>query len=239
MRYTFKKLGEFLSLHFEDQVEFKNEYGIKTLSFGKLIERENRKAIRVFTINNAGGYALTETKKIGRYDISNDSFFRTLKELSEYIIENIDEFKKKNDEAGSIKDEMELIDADKMKHLKNTLVILKLEGKFDDFYKTLSGPYIEYNHFGRTWFEFIGHLDSTEEDITNRFIREMKNIEKAYVHSKKRSFVKEYNIDLVELAEEVMKLLYERQKMNFGETTRVCFVLKLEKDIFKKLEEVD
>ena len=238
MRYTFKKLNEFLSLHFKDEVELKNEYGIRTLSFGKLIERENHKPIRVFTINNAGGYALTETQKIGRYDISNDMFFRTLKELSEYIIDNIDEFKKKNEEAGSIKDKMELIDNDKMKHLKNTLVILKLEGKFDDFYKTLSGPYIEYNHFRRTWFEYIGYLDSTEEDIINRFIREMNNIEKVYVHSEKRSFVKEYNIDLVELAEEIMELLYERHKMNFGETTKVCFVLKSEKDICSKLEEV-
>ena len=237
MRYTFKKLNEFLSLHFEGEVELKNEYGIKTLSFGKLIKRENRKPIRVFTIDNAGGYALCETQKIGRYDISNDMFFRTLKELSEYIIENIDEFKKKNDEVGSIKDKMELISNDKMKHLKNTLVILKLEGKFDDFYKTLSGPYIEYNHFGRTWFEFVGHLDSTEEDIMNRFIREMKNIEKTYVHSLRRSFIKEYNIDLVELAEEVMKLLYERRKVNLGETTKVYFILKSEKDISKKLEE--
>lgn len=238
MRYTFKKLNEFLSLHFKDEVELKNEYGIRTLSFGKLIERENRKPIRVFTINNAGGYALRETQKIGHFDIANDMFFRTLKELSEYIIENIDEFKKKNDKVGSIKDEMELIDDDKMKHLKNTLVILKLEGKFDDFYKTLSGPYIEYNHFGRTWFEFVGNSNSTEEDIINRFIREMKNIEKAYVHSKKRSFVKEYNIDLVELAEEVMELLYERRKLNLGETIKVCFVLKPEKEICKKFEEV-
>lgn len=238
MRYTFKKLIEFLSLHFEDEVEFKHEYGIKTLSFGKLIERENRKPIRVFTIDNAGGYALCETQKIGHFDITNDMFFRTLKELSEYIIENIDEFKKKNDEVGSIKDEMELISNDKMKHLKNTLVILKLEGKFDDFYKTLSGPYIEYNHFGQTWFEFVGHLDSTEEDIMNRFIREMKNIEKAYVHSERRSFVKEYNIDLVELAEEIMKLLYECHKTNLGETTKVYFVLKSEKEICRKLEEV-
>lgn len=238
MRYTFKKLIEFLSLHFEDEVEFKHEYGIKTLSFGKLIERENRKPIRVFIIDNAGGYALRETQKIGHFDIANDMFFRTLKELSEYIIENIDEFKKKNDEVGSIKDEMELISNDKMKHLKNTLVILKLEGKFDDFYKTLSGPYIEYNHFGRTWFEYVGYLDSTEEDIINRFICEMKNIEKAYVHSERRSFVKEYNIDLVELAEEVMKLLYERHKVNLGETTKVYFVLKSEKEICRKLEEV-
>lgn len=238
MRYTFKKLNEFLSLYFKDEVELKNEYGIKTLSFGKLIERENRKPIRVFTINNAGGYALRETQKIGHFDIANDMFFRTLKELSEYIIENIDEFKKKNDKVGSIKDEMELIDDDKMKHLKNTLVILKLEGKFDDFYKTLSGPYIEYNHFGRTWFEFVGNSNSTEEDIINRFISEMKNIEKAYVHSKKRSFVKEYNIDLVELAEEVMELLYERRKLNLGETIKVCFVLKPEKEICKKFEEV-
>lgn len=238
MRHTFKKLNEFLSLHFKDEVELKNEYGIRTLSFGKLIERENRKPIRVFTINNAGGYALRETQKIGHFDIANDMFFRTLKELSEYIIENIDEFKKKNDKVGSIKDEMELIDDDKMKHLKNTLVILKLEGKFDDFYKTLSGPYIEYNHFGRTWFEFVGNSNSTEEDIINRFIREMKNIEKAYVHSKKRSFVKEYNIDLVELAEEVMELLYERRKLNLGETIKVCFVLKPEKEICKKFEEV-
>ena len=238
MRYTFKKLNEFLSMHFKDEVELKNEYGIRTLSFGKLIERENRKPIRVFTIDNAGGYALRETQKIGHFDISNDMFFRTLKELSEYIIENIDEFKKKNDEVGSIKDEMELISNDKMKHLKNTLVILKLEGKFDDFYKTLSGPYIEYNHFGRTWFEYVGYLDSTEEDIMNRFIREMKNIEKAYVHSERRSFVKEYNIDLVELAEEVMTLLYERQKINLGETTKVYFVLKSEKDVCNKLEEV-
>ena len=237
MRYTFKKLNEFLSLHFEGEIELKNEYGIKTLSFGKLIERENRKPIRVFTINNAGGYALSETKKIGRYDIANDMFFRTLKELSEYIIDNIDELKKKNEEAGSIEDKMELIDKDKMKHLKNTLVILKLEGKFDDFYKTLSGPYIEYNHFGRTWFEYVGYSDSTEEDITNRFIREMKNIEKAYVHSLRRSFVNEYNIDLVELAEEVMKLLYERREVNLGETMKVYFVLKSEKDIFEKLEE--
>lgn len=238
MRYTFKKLNEFLSLYFKDEVELKNEYGIRTLSFGKLLERENRKPIRVFTIDNAGGYALTETQKIGRYDISNNMFFRTLKELSEYIIDNIDKFKKKNEEAGSIKDKMELIDNDKMTHLKNTLVILKLEGKFDDFYKTLSGPYIEYNHFGRTWFEFVGDSNSTKEDITNRFIREMKNIEKAYVHSKKRSFVNEYNIDLVELAEEVMTLLYERHKINLGETIKVCFVLKSEKDIDKKLEEV-
>lgn len=238
MRHTFKKLNEFLSLHFKDEVELKNEYGIRTLSFGKLIERENRKPIRVFTINNAGGYVLRETQKIGHFDIANDMFFRTLKELSEYIIENIDEFKKKNDKVGSIKDEMELIDDDKMKHLKNTLVILKLEGKFDDFYKTLSGPYIEYNHFGRTWFEFVGNSNSTEEDIINRFIREMKNIEKAYVHSKKRSFVKEYNIDLVELAEEVMELLYERRKLNLGETIKVCFVLKPEKEICKKFEEV-
>lgn len=238
MRHTFKKLNEFLSLHFKDEVELKNEYGIRTLSFGKLIERENRKPIRVFTINNAGGYALRETQKIGHFDIANDMFFRTLKELSEYIIENIDEFKKKNDKVGSIKDEMELIDDDKMKHLKNTLVILKLEGKFDDFYKTLSGPYIEYNHFGRTWFEFVGNSNSTEEDIINRFIREMKNIEKAYVHSKKRSFVKEYNIDLVELAEEVMELLYECRKLNLGETIKVCFVLKPEKEICKKFEEV-
>ena len=238
MRYTFKKLNEFISLHFKDEVELKNEYGIKILSFGKLIERENHKLIRVFTINNAGGYALTETQKIGRYDVSNDMFFRTLKELSEYIINNIDEFKKKNDEVGSIKDEMELIDDNKMKHLKNTLVILKLEGKFDDFYKTLSGPYIEYNHFGSTWFEYVGYLDSTEEDITNRFIREMKNIEKTYVHSLKRSFVQEYNIDLVELAEEVMELLYERRKTNLGETMKVYFVLKPEKEIFEKLEEV-
>ena len=238
MRYTFKKLNEFLSLHFKDEVELKNEYGIRTLSFGKLIERENRKPIRVFTIDNAGGYALRETQKIGRYDIANDMFFRTLKELSEYIIENIDEFKKKNEEAGSTKDEMELIDDNKMKHLKKTLVILKLEGKFDDFYKTLSGPYIEYNHFGRTWFEYVGYLDSTEEDIMNRFIREMKNIEKTYVHSLKRSFVKEYNIDLVELAEEVMKLLYERHEVNLSETMKVYFVLKPEKDIFEKLEEV-
>lgn len=238
MRHTFKKLNEFLSLHFKDEVELKNEYGIRTLSFGKLIERENRKPIRVFTINNAGGYALRETQKIGHFDIANDMFFRTLKELSEYIIENIDEFKKKNDKVGSIKDEMELIDDDKMKHLKNTLVILKLEGKFDDFYKTLSGPYIEYNHFGRTWFEFVGNSNSTEEDIINRFIREMKNIEKSYVHSLKRSFVKEYNIDLVELAEEVMELLYERRKLNLGETIKVCFVLKPEKEICKKFEEV-
>ena len=238
MRYTFKKLNEFLSLHFKDEVELKHEYGVKILSFGKPIERENHKVIRVFTINNAGGYTLHETQKIGRYDIANDMFFRTLKELSEYIIENIDEFKKKNEEAGSTKDKMELIDNDKMKHLKKTLVILKLEGKFDDFYKTLSGPYIEYNHFGCTWFEYIGYFDSTEEDIMNRFIREMKNIEKAYVHSLKRSFVNEYNIDLVELAEEVMKLLYERHKVNLGETTKVYFVLKPEKDICRKLEEV-
>lgn len=238
MRYTFKKLNEFLSLHFKDEVELKNEYGIKTLSFGKLIERENRKPIRVFTINNAGGYALRETQKIGHFDISNDIFFRTLKELSEYIIDNIDEFKRKNEETGSTKDEMELIDNDKMKHLKKTLVILKLEGKFDDFYKTLSGPYIEYNHFGRTWFEFVGNSNSTEEDIINRFIREMKNIEKAYVHSKKRSFVKEYNIDLVELVEEVMELLYERHKIDLDETIKVCFVLKPEKEICKKFEEV-
>ena len=190
MRYTFKKLNEFLSLHFEDEVELKNEYGIKILSFGKLIEKENHKLIRVFTINNAGGYTLTETQKIGRYDIANDMFFRTLKELSEYIIENIDEFKKKNDEVGSIKDKMELIDNDKMKHLKKTLVILKLEGKFDDFYKTLSGPYIEYNHFGRTWFEYVGYSDSTEEDITNRFIREMKNIEKNICSFVEKKFCK-------------------------------------------------
>ena len=238
MRYTFKTLNKFLSLHFKDEVELKNEYGIRTLSFGKLIEKENHKLVRVFTINNAGGYALSETKKIGRYDITNDMFFRTLKELSEYIIENIDEFKKKNDEVGSTKDEMELISNDKMKHLKNTLVILKLEGKFDYFYKTLSGPYIEYNHFGRTWFEFVGHLDSTEEDIMNRFIREMKNIEKTYVHSLRRSFIKEYNIDLAELAEEIMKLLYERREVNLGETMKVYFVLKSEKEICEKLEEV-
>lgn len=237
MRYTFKTLNKFLSLHFKDEVELKNEYGIRTLSFGKLIEKENHKLVRVFTINNAGGYALSETKKIGRYDITNDMFFRTLKELSEYIIENIDEFKKKNDEVGSIKDKMELIDNDKMKHLKNTLVILKLEGKFDDFYKTLSGPYIEYNHFGRTWFEYVGYSDSTEEDIMNRFTREMKNIEKAYVHSLRRSFVNEYNIDLIELAEEIMKLLYERREVNLGETMKVYFVLKPEKEIFEKLEE--
>ena len=238
MRYTFKKLNEFLSLHFKDEVELKNEYGIRTLSFGKLIEKENHKLTRVFTINNAGGYTLHETQKIGRYDISNDSFFRTLKELAEYIINNINELKKKNKEAGSTEDKMELIDKDKMKHLKNTLVILKLEGKFDDFYKTLSGPYIEYNHFGRTWFEYVGYSDSTEEDITNRFIREMKNIEKAYVHSLRRSFVNEYNIDLVELAEEIMKLLYERREVNLGETMKVYFVLKPEKEIFEKLEEV-
>ena len=237
MRYTFKKLNEFLSLHFEGEVELKNEYGIRTLSFGKLIEKENHKLVRVFTINNAGGYTLCEIQKIGRYDISNDSFFRTLKELAEYIIDNIDELKKKNEEAGSTKDKMELIDKDKMKHLKNTLVILKLEGKFNDFYKTLSGPYIEYNHFGRTWFEYVGYLDSTEEDIMNCFIREMKNIEKAYVHSLKRSFVNEYNIDLVELAEEVMALLYERREVNLGETMKVYFVLKSEKDICEKLEE--
>lgn len=66
----------------------------------------------------------------------------------------------------------------------------------------------------------------------------MKNIEKAYVHSERRSFVKEYNIDLVELAEEVMELLYERRKVNLGETTKVYFILKSEKDISKKLEEV-
>ena len=238
MRYTFKKLNEFLSLHFKDEVELKNDYGIRTLAFGKFIERENCKPIRVFTIDNAGGYALRKTQKIGHYDITNDMFFRTLKELSEYIIDNIDEFKKKNEEAGSTKDEMELIDDSKMKHLKNTLVILKLEGKFDDFYKTLSGPYIEYNHFGRTWFEYVGYLDSTEEDIMNRFIREMKNIEKTYVHSLKRSFVKEYNIDLVELAEEVMELLYECHKTNLGEIMKVYFVLKPEKEIFEKLEEV-
>ena len=238
MRYTFKKLNEFLSLHFEDEVELKNEYGIRTLSFGKLIERENHKVIRVFTINNAGGYTLHETQKIGHFDISNDIFFRTLKELAEYIINNIDELKKKNEEVGSAEDKMELIDKDKTKHLKNTLVILKLEGKFDDFYKTLSGPYIEYNHFGRTWFEYVGYLNSTEEDIMNRFIREMKNIEKAYVHSLRRSFVKEYNIDLVELAEEIMKLLYERREVNLGETMKVYFVLKSEKDICEKLEEV-
>ena len=238
MRYTFKKLNEFLSLHFKDEVELKHEYGVKILSFGKPIERENHKVIRVFTINNAGGYTLHETQKIGRYDISNDMFFRTLKELSEYIINNIDELKKKNEEAGSTEDKMELIDKDKMKHLKNTLVILKLESKFDDFYKTLSGPYIEYNHSGRTWFEYVGHLDSTEEDIINRFIREMKNIEKAYVHSLKKSFVKEYNIDLIELAEEVMKLLYERHEVNLGETMKVYFVLKPEKEIFETLEEV-
>lgn len=238
MRYTFKKLIEFLSLHFKDEVELKNEYGIKTLSFGKFIERENRKPIRVFTINNAGGYALCETQKIGRCDISNNLFFRTLKELSEYIIDNIDEFKKKNEEAGSIENKMELTNNDKMTHLKNTLVILKLEGKFDDFYKALSAPYIEYNHFGHTWFEFVGDSNSTEEDIKNRCIREMKNIEKEYVRSKRRSFVKEYNIDLVELAEEVMELLYECRKINLGEIIKVHFVLKPEKDICKKFEEV-
>lgn len=239
MRYTFKKLNEFLSLHFKDQVEFKNEYGIKTLSFGKIIEREDRESIRVFMIDNECGYILRETQKIGNYINSNSASFKTFKELSEYVINNINDLKKRSEEAGSIKDKMELIDDDKMKHLRNTLVILKLEGKFDDFYKNLSSPYMDYNCSGRSCFKFIRHPNNTEEYVINRFVYKMKYIQRTYASLRRRSFVNEYNIDLAKLAKEVMELLYERHEINLGGTVNVYFTLRFEEDICKKLEEVD
>ena len=215
-KFTFKKLYKELVKYFgKDNVEFTDSYGVKNICFGKKIHPENPlDNDRVFCINNDGGYYFSKHSRYGNHSCRDTNQYGNFTYLANTILKNIDEYIKHNEKYNVEKIEMTRSSDNDLEELVNCLMILKFENKLDEFYNIIKYYYFDRYNTGVSGFSFSVYYndESAEENIQINFRNKLNSIYKNYELSNRKSFIKEFGIDILELSEAIRTLMYEEHR---------------------------
>ena len=234
-RYTFKKLKKELDAYFgADNVVFTDVYGDKTLYFGKLVYPDDKtNKTRVFEVNNYfHEFEIKTYKRIGSYVKFNRTNFNSFTVLAESIIKEIDNYKKYNDDFVQNGAQMVRYEEDDDRALINCLLTLKLEGKFDELYETFKHRLFDEYNSGYACFR-----TSVESGFENAK-KHITSIQKWYEQTMRRDFIEQFNLDLGELGESVLKIMFKTHVDGLYKRKYKYWILKSPEEIAKTIEEL-
>ncbi len=234
-RYTFKKLKKELDAYFgADNVVFTDVYGDKTLYFGKLVYPDDKtNKARVFEVNNYfHQFEIKTYKRIGSYVKFNRTNFNSFSVLAESIIKEIDNYKKYNDDFVQNGAQMVRYEEDDDRALINCLMTLKLEGKFDELYETFKHRLFDEYNSGYACFR-----TSVESGFENAK-KHITSIQRWYEQTMKRDFIEQFNLDLTELSESVLKIMFKFHVDGLYKRKYKYWILKSPEEIAKTIEEL-
>lgn len=234
-RYTFKKLKKELDAYFgADNVVFTDVYGDKTLYFGKLVYPDDKtNKARVFEVNNYfHEFEIKTYKRIGSYVKFNRTNFNSFSVLAESIIKEIDNYKKYNDDFVQNGAQMVRYEEDDDRALINCLLTLKLEGKFDELYETFKHRLFDEYNSGYACFR-----TSVESGFENAK-KHITSIQKWYEQTMRRDFIEQFNLDLGELGESVLKIMFKTHVDGLYKRKYKYWILKSPEEIAKTIEEL-
>ena len=234
-RYTFKKLKKELDAYFgADNVVFTDVYGDKTLYFGKLVYPDDKtNKTRVFEVNNYfHEFEIKTYKRIGSYVKFNRTNFNSFSVLAESIIKEIDNYKKYNDDFVQNGAQMVRYEEDDDRALINCLLTLKLEGKFDELYETFKHRLFDEYNSGYACFR-----TSVESGFENAK-KHITSIQKWYEQTMRRDFIEQFNLDLGELGESVLKIMFKTHVDGLYKRKYKYWILKSPEEIAKTIEEL-
>ena len=234
-RYTFKKLKKELDTYFgADNVIFTDVYGDKTLYFGKLVYPDDKtNKTRVFEVNNYfHEFEIKTYKRIGSYVKFNRTNFNSFSVLAESIIKEIDNYKKYNDDFVQNGAQMVRYEEDDDRALINCLLTLKLEGKFDELYETFKHRLFDEYNSGYACFR-----TSVESGFENAK-KHITSIQKWYEQTMRRDFIEQFNLDLGELGESVLKIMFKTHVDGLYKRKYKYWILKSPEEIAKTIEEL-
>lgn len=234
-RYTFKKLKKELDAYFgADNVVFTDVYGDKTLYFGKLVYPDDKtNKARVFEVNNYfHEFEIKTYKRIGSYVKFNRTNFNSFSVLAESIIKEIDNYKKYNDDFVQNGAQMVRYDDNDDQALINCLLTLKLEGKFDELYETFKHRLFDEYNSGYACFR-----TSVESGLENAK-KHITSIQKWYEQTMRRDFIEQFNLDLGELGESVLKIMFKTHVDGLYKRKYKYWILKSPEEIAKTIEEL-
>lgn len=234
-RYTFKKLKKELDAYFgADNVIFTDVYGDKTLYFGKLVYPDDKtNKTRVFEVNNYfHEFEIKTYKRIGSYVKFNRTNFNSFTVLAESIIKEIDNYKKYNDDFVQSGAQMVRYDDNDDQALINCLLTLKLEGKFDELYETFKHRLFDEYNSGYACFR-----TSVESGFENAK-KHITSIQKWYEQTMRRDFIEQFNLDLGELGESVLKIMFKTHVDGLYKRKYKYWILKSPEEIAKTIEEL-
>ena len=234
-RYTFKKLKKELDAYFgADNVVFTDVYGDKTLYFGKLVYPDDKtNKARVFEVNNYfHEFEIKTYKRIGSYVKFNRTNFNSFSVLAESIIKEIDNYKKYNDDFVQNGAQMVRYDDNDDQALINCLLTLKLEGKFDELYETFKHRLFDEYNSGYACFR-----TSVESGLENAK-KHITSIQRWYEQTMRRDFIEQFNLDLGELGESVLKIMFKTHVDGLYKRKYKYWILKSPEEIAKTIEEL-
>ena len=232
-RYTFKKLKKELDVHFgTDNVVFTDRNGVKTIKFGKLVYPEDsNNNTRVFEINNNFEFEIKVYKRIGSYVKFNRNSYRTFAALANSFINDIDRYKKINDDFVQTATKMVRYNDDDDQELISCLLTLKLEGKFDELYEVFKYRLFDEYNSGYACFR------TTENNSFENAKQHIVSIQKWYEQNKKIDFVEQFNLDLKELAESILKIMFKSHVDGLYKRKYRYWILKSPEEIAKTIDE--
>lgn len=234
-RYTFKKLKKELDIYFgSDNVVFTDIFGDKTLYFGKLVYPDDKgDKTRVFVISNHyNEFEIKVYKRIGSYVKFNRTCYKAFSDLANAVICEIDKYKKYNDDFLQNGAQMIRYEEDDDQALISCLMTLKLEGKFDELYEVFK--YRLFDEYNSGYACFRTSVESGFENAKKHII----SIQKWYEQQKRLDFVKQFNLDLSQLGESVLKIMFKTHIDGLYKRKFKYWILKTPEEIGKTIEEL-
>ena len=234
-RYTFKKLKKELDIYFgSDNVVFTDIFGDKTLYFGKLVYPDNKTdKTRVFVISNRyNEFEIKVYKRIGSYVKFNRTCYKAFSDLANAVIHEIDKYKQYNDDFLQNGAQMIRYEEDDDQALINCLMTLKLEGKFDELYEIFKHRLFDEYNSGYACFRTS--VESGFENAKKHII----SIQRWYEQTKRIDFIERFNLDLSQLGESVLKIMFKTHIDGLYKRKFKYWILKSPEEIGKTIEEL-